>query len=93
MGLDLFGTPSSIGIPHIRRWLNGRHELQGSESDANEDDDAADDETERARTHDDATNEDVNCGVVSIAPCWTTQHDVQRPRPRNENRKLAYLGR
>lgn len=33
--LNLLSTPSVIGVPHVRRWLDGRHEFQRDISNTN----------------------------------------------------------
>lgn len=58
--LHLLSAPTSIRLTHIRRGLDGRHELESRIPDTDETDDGApDDLPDRAAVEDDGADEDV----------------------------------
>jgi hypothetical protein len=65
--LDLLSTPASIRLPHVRRGLDGRDELEGDVGDADDTDDGAGNNPEDVVVQKDAANKDVDCATL-ISP-------------------------
>jgi hypothetical protein len=65
VALDLFGTPASIGVTHVRWWLDRWDELQSSVAKTGDHDDASNNVAECAVLEYQATNEKVDWDVLA----------------------------
>lgn len=59
--LRLLGSPSLVGLPHIRRRLDGGDELEDDVNDAHQGDDGADNGGQGPDVEEDRADEDVDC--------------------------------
>ena len=90
--LNLFGSPACVCVPHVRRRFDGRYEFESDIAHSDKADNTASNDAQDSTIKNEASDKDVDCMTLRSRFYGRQAVHSQTPRPRKENKKLAYFG-
>ena len=93
LALNLFCTPTGVGIAHVGGRLNGGNEFERRVHDTAKDDDATRNVVDCVILKAETADQNVDYILVRTYVVPWLRLDLQIPRPKKLNKNEAYLGR